>query len=317
MRLTAPGNLLLLGEYAVTEQGGLGVALAVDRRVVMNTEPAPELMVEGRWGGRALRWTRDSADQSPLISAIVEAWQEQCSMRADDRAARGYNLPEARILIDSSALFSGGRKSGFGSSAAVTVALTCTLLHLSGLRGGELTRLASRIALTAHRRAQGGRGSGYDIFASLYGGFGCLVGGRQPSWQFLRLPWLPPLYLFRGRSSVSTPDSLKHYERWKSSDPLAGRRFLGESNEGVRAFLEADGWPQALPAFKSMKRLGIWLGRQIGVSAEIEVPPSLEPELCKALGAGNEVGMCLGKAPASESALEPVAVAPEGVRWYT
>jgi phosphomevalonate kinase len=324
MRLTVPGNLLLLGEYAVTEEGGLGLALAVERRVVVALEPASSLVVEGSWGGGELRWTRKSAEQSPLISAVVETWQEFLSARDDSRRAAELPTAEvskmptaARISVDSSALFSGGRKGGFGSSAAVTVALTCALLHLSGFRGEELTRLAAGIALPAHRRAQGGRGSGYDVWASLKGGFGCLTGGREPRWQAVELPWLPPLYLFRGRESVSTPNSLMHYERWKRSNPEQWRSFFNESNRSVRAFLQADGWPQARRSFAALKNLGLRLGEQIGVPAEIEAPPSLAPELYKALGAGNELGICLAETQPQESSLESVSVALEGVKWNT
>jgi phosphomevalonate kinase len=337
MRLSVPGNLLLLGEYAVTEEGGLGLALAVDRRVVVDLEPAPALVVEGSWGGGEMRWTRESPERSPLIAAVVQTWQEHLAIRvegakADEspggpttarpQRATTARLPKqpqaARILIDSSALFSGARKSGFGSSAAVAVALSCALLQLSGAEGSELIQSAARIALRAHRRAQGGRGSGYDVYASLYGGFGCLVGGVKPSWQeALALTWLPPLYIFRGRSSVSTPESLMRYERWKQKDPRGWRSFLAESNRCVLTFLRADSWVQARASFKAAKVLGLRLGESIGVSACIEAPASLSPESYKALGAGNELGIYAAADAPPEAELEPVAVAPEGIRWNT
>ena len=321
MLLTVPGNLLLLGEYAVTDEGGLGLALAVDRRVSLELEPSSALVVEGRWGGGTAHWTRESAGRSPLITAIVETWREQVYSRGVGAPGAGATRmpdsrePGARIVVDSSAFFTAGRKSGFGSSAAVTVALTCALLHLSGFSGSQLIRCAARIALLAHRRAQGGRGSGYDVYASLYGGFGCLVGGSEPSWQAVELPWLPPLYIFRGPSSVSTPSSIQSYERWKSCDPAGWRSFLDESNQGVRRFLQADSWPAARRAFTASKELGLRLGERIGVPARIEAPGSLVPELHKALGAGNELGIYLAETPPNEAALEPVVVAPEGIRW--
>jgi phosphomevalonate kinase len=322
-RLSVPGNLLLLGEYAVTEEGGLGLAMAVDRRVVVDTEPAPTLIVEGRWGGEAVRWSGDSDNSSPLIAAVVETWREQlytrgiCIPAGQAPEAGESREPSARILVDSSAFFTGGRKSGFGSSAAVTVALTCALLSLSGFAGTQLLRCAARLALLAHRRSQGGRGSGYDVYASLYGGIGCLSGGAEPSWQALELPWLPPLYVFRGPASVSTPNSLEHYERWKSCDPSAWSSFLEQSNRAVRRFLQADSWSQARRAFIDSKQLGLGLGERIGVSAAIEAPDSLNPQLFKALGAGNELGIYLSETPAVEPALEAVAPAREGVRWHT
>jgi len=316
MRLTVPGNLLLLGEYAVTEEGGLGLALAVDRRVAAELEASSSLVVEGRWGERAVHWNRESGEASPLITAIVETWREQLYSQESTKA-REAGEPAGRIIVDSSAFFDGGRKSGFGSSAAVTVALTCALLHLSGFSGSRLLHCAARLALLAHRRAQGGRGSGYDVYASLYGGFGCLVGGAEPSWQAVELPWLPPLYIFRGPASVSTPNSLHSYERWKGSNPREWRSFFEESNQGVRRFLQADSWPQARRAFTASKELGLRLGELIGVSARIEAHDSLVPGLHKALGAGNELGIYLAEDPPDEPALEPVVVAPEGVRWQS
>jgi phosphomevalonate kinase len=322
-RLTVPGNLLLLGEYAVTEEGGLGLALAVDRRVLVEVQPSPALIVEGRWGEAAVRWSDESARASPLISGIVETWREQLyaegirSSGEQAPKAGSHREPAARIVLDSSAFFTGGRKSGFGSSAAVTVALSCALLHLSGFSGPRLLQCAARLALLAHRRVQGGRGSGYDVYASLYGGIGSLVGGTEPSWQAVRLPWLPPLHLFAGPASVSTASSLRHYERWKSGDPAGWRSFLEESNRNVRRFLQAKDWFQAIQAFSASRELGLRLGERIGVSAAIEAPDSLDPGLCKALGAGNELGIYLGEAPAHTPDLEAVALAPEGVRWLS
>jgi phosphomevalonate kinase len=332
MRLTVPGNLLLLGEYAVTEEGGLGLALAVERRVVVELKPSASLVVEGRWGGTGIHWTRESVEASPLITATVNTWEQyllQWGAGSSERegpssrhlliprevtAAR--TVPAARIVLDSSSFFSSGRKSGYGSSAAVTVALTCALLHLSGLRGLELIQWAARIALQAHRRTQKGRGSGYDVYASLYGGCGCVMGGTQPTWHAVRLPWLPRLYLFPGPASVSTPNSLSNYEHWKRANPQECRSFVEKSNQSVRSFVQADGWPQARRAFERSRELGLWLGQSIGVPATIEVSGSPLPALHKALGAGNELGIYLSDDPPQEADMEEVAVAPEGVRWH-
>ena len=328
MRLTVPGNLLLLGEYAVTEEEGLGLALAVDKRVDAEIRPSPVLIVEGRWAEQTVLWSAESPGGSPLINGIVETWREQlysqglCLLEADTPKLCGRRDPAARIVVDSSAFFTGGRKSGFGSSAAVTVALTCALLHLSGFSGPQLLKCAARLALMAHRRIQGGRGSGYDVYASLYGGFGCLVGGAQPSWQAVQLPWLPPLYLFAGSAGVSTPNSLQHYERWKASNPTRWRGFLQRSNQAVRRFLKADSWSGARAAFSAAKELGVELGENIGVPATIESPAALSPQLYKAIGAGNELGIYVAETPPQRpsrerSGLEAVAVSPEGVRWHS
>ena len=53
--LSAPANLLLLGEYAVLEEGGLGLALAVERRARITVEPSDGLEVLGRRPGGSFR----------------------------------------------------------------------------------------------------------------------------------------------------------------------------------------------------------------------------------------------------------------------
>ena len=294
------------------------MALAVERRVSVQVEPADTLEVEGSWGSERLRWTRSRPEGSTLITAIVDTWQEHC--RATGPRDSDGDAPEAvkaHILLDSSAFFSGTRKSGFGSSAAVTVALSCALLSLSGFEGVALNKAVADISIAAHRRAQGGRGSGYDVYASLYGGFGCLTGGAKPQWRSVRLPWLPPLYLFRGPSSVSTPGSLGFYERWKAAGPAAFRRFLEQSNRNVNEFVKAPTWPHARPAFEQAKRLGLQLGETIGVPAAIDAPGCLDPGLYKALGAGNELGIYVAEKQTTEPEMELVEVAAEGVRWNT
>jgi phosphomevalonate kinase len=197
------------------------------------------------------------------------------------------------------------------------VALSCALLHISGFAGARLLQCAARLALLAHRRAQGGRGSGYDVYASLYGGFGCLTGGADPSWQGVELPWLPPLHLFPGPASVSTRSSLQRYERWKAGHPDEWKSFLQESNRAIRRFLKAESWPQARAAFAVSKELGLRLGERIGVSARVEAPDSLDQASCKALGAGNELGIYVGATSPAGAALERVSPAWEGVRWLS
>jgi phosphomevalonate kinase len=323
MRLTVPGNLLLLGEYAVTEEGGLGLALAVDRRVVVGVQPSSTLTVEGRWAGQTVHWSDEAPESSPLIRAVVEVWREQLYARSgsssekENPELRDIRESAARISVDSSAFFASGRKRGFGSSAAVTTALTCALLYLSGLSGSRLIQHAARLALLAHRRVQSGRGSGYDVYASLFGGFGCVVGGAEPTWQAVRLPWLPSLCIFSGPASVSTPGSIRNYERWKADDPAGWRNFLEQSNRFVRRFLKAKSWSRAREAFTASKELGLRLGERIGVPADIEAPSSLDPELYKAIGAGNELGIYLAETPPEEPALEAVVLSLEGLRWHS
>ncbi|HTZ53248.1 MAG TPA: hypothetical protein VMF68_16385 [Spirochaetia bacterium] len=292
-RATVPGNILLLGEYAVLEEGGLGFALAVEPRVRLEAEPAPTLRVQARWPG---------GSGSPLVDASVA-----CVSEYRGRACTGC------LLVDSTDFFSAnGRKSGLGSSAAVTVALVCGLLRVSGR--DHAPRDAASLAVEAHRRAQGGTGSGYDVLASFHGGAGLFHGGAEPSWETAVLPRGCELSLFPGPAPVSTTEAVGRYQQWKERSPELARDFLEESNAAVRAFCAARSLEQARDSIHACRRIGIELGREIGVPAEMAVPPGLDPAWCKAIGAGNELGVCL--APA-ETGFAPkrVHVAEKGMEW--
>ncbi len=155
MIATAPGKLILTGEYAVLD-GAPSVVIAVDRRAIARQTATPH-------------------GSSPFLLAV-----------ADEIAARrGAADPATRaaleITVDSKAFYDKITKLGLGSSAAVTVAATALAL-------GTVDReLVLAVALAAHARAQGPRGtrgSGADIAASVYGGtivFTRTDAGRDPT----------------------------------------------------------------------------------------------------------------------------------------
>jgi phosphomevalonate kinase len=127
---SAPGKLVLLGDYAVLE-GAVAIVAAVDRRA----------------SGRTVE---SAGPRSPIVAAVIA------------EAVR-RKLPAPEVEIDTSAFAdAGGNKLGLGSSAAVAVVAAA----LATGRGDEET-LA--IALDAHRHASGG-GSGVDVASSFYGG---------------------------------------------------------------------------------------------------------------------------------------------------
>ncbi len=311
MRLSVPGNALLLGEYAVLEEGGLGAAVAVERRVMLDASPSnggfDDLSVEGTWPGGSFRWTPSSPGSSALVSAVVAEVRKE---RGDEGVPRSL-----RIRIDSSALFArNGRKAGFGSSAAVCVALVAALL--SAERADESI---ARLALSAHRNAQAGRGSGYDVYASFHGGKGLFRGGVLPTWEQREASWETGIFLFPGPGPVSTREAISRYMQWKAENPTDARDFLQRSNAAVMAFLSAASPEEASLAMRAGRDLGVELGEAIGVSARIPAPPGLDPDLCKSLGAGNELGayFCFPDAagPSPGPGLDRLVVSRKGITW--
>jgi phosphomevalonate kinase len=314
VRLSVPGNILLLGEYAVLEEGGLGLAMAADRRVWIAIEPGDDLTIEGAWQGVARVWVRGDPG-TPLFSAavdVVESWLSHGRF--------GTAGIRCRIRIDSSAFFTAeGRKAGLGSSAAVIVGLVSALLQAAGAPLDRRDAAVPGLAVRAHRLAQGGRGSGYDVTCSFHGGAGIFRGGAEPSWQPCRIPGDPDVYLYSGPRAVSTSEAVGRYEAWKKDNPAQAREFLDASNASLVAFTRAGSMGEAARSFDTCRRIGIELGEAVGVSARLETPAGLDPSWCKAVGAGNELGACLQARGAAEPRAEETSLQrvrqDRGVAW--
>ncbi len=313
MRLSVPGNLLLLGEYAVLEEGGLGIAMAVERRVHLVSRASPGLQVEGSWPGGQLAWTPGQAAASTLVTAIVSTVEQWLGGNAGSRREL-----QAHVTIDSGDFFlPGGRKDGLGSSAAVTVALNCALLDAAGRRDAAQDGTACRLAVKAHRRAQGGAGSGYDVLCSYHGGLGLFQGGAEPWWEACTLSWRPSVLLFSGPAAVSTREAVLRYAEWKARSPVKAREFLADSNRAVFSFVNAVSADEARQRLSEYALLALALSRSIGVPAEIAAPAGLDARCCKAVGAGNELGMCLlpnSASPGPQGFLS-APLAEQGVIW--
>jgi mevalonate kinase len=141
---SAPGKLVVIGEYAVLE-GHPAVVAAVDVRARVTITPADTLVLEGNASGPGPR------ERLPLLDSVLR------------EVERLGALPTGHFFVDTSAFSRAGQKVGLGSSAAACVAFTRSLLP-----DAELDRVYT-VARAAHHAFQGG-GSGIDVAASTYGG---------------------------------------------------------------------------------------------------------------------------------------------------
>ncbi|MGD9489354.1 MAG: mevalonate kinase [Calditrichaceae bacterium] len=183
LETTAPGKMILLGEYAVLE-GAPSLVCAVDRYAVIRTQKrednrfcvdsssihvSPVDFDVTASGLICFDSNTDSISRKKLNFFKVTfefAWQYFKSL--------GIRIPPSHFSMNTNLFYSPdlSKKYGFGSSAAMTVALFSGLFRLAGLsveKGDDRARLF-RLALGAHRKAQGNLGSGIDIAASTYGG---------------------------------------------------------------------------------------------------------------------------------------------------
>lgn len=210
---SAPGKLMLAGEYAVV--GGHGPALAVALGLRATVRLAP--------GGGA--WRVSSTDLG-----LVDAPVAEVPVLAEAVAEVGGLAQDGGHFRVTSELGSGPNKPGFGSSAAVCVA---GLGALRAAVGSSPPSLAE--AVRVHRAAQGGRGSGYDVATALHGGL-CAYDNDTQAPSARSMAWLDGLHaavLFTGRGAKTTD----HLSRLHAAD--ASETYLAGLGRCASALMDA------------------------------------------------------------------------------
>lgn len=249
MIASAPGKLILTGEYAVLD-GAPSIVVAVDRRAVAKIDASPRgsspflLAVADEIAAR--RGASDPATQAAMqISVDSAAFYDTTRRGAAAAVMRGSITaqlaaasptappPDAR-LVEST-------KLGLGSSAAVTVAATA--LALSSNDKQEILE----VALAAHARAQGprgSRGSGADIAASVYGGtivFSRPPGAEQTACQIAPQRWPSQVQLvpfFTGVAADTAP-LVARVQQARETDRPAVEAALAAITDASRAAVAA------------------------------------------------------------------------------
>jgi phosphomevalonate kinase len=240
---SAPGKLVLLGEYAVLE-GAPALVLAVNRRATATLTPIPgsrwEIVSPTLGLTARLRLAGDAAEWDAATPPAELAWIATLLAQFPPASV----LPPCRIELDSDAFYldhAGTRiKLGLGSSAALTVALLGALRALAKLPPPTLAE-----AIATHRAIQHGRGSGIDIAASLTGGLTRfqLDAGTAHTAPTELPHGLHMACIYSGRPA-STSAMLAEVATWRTHAPDAYARHLRElatiSSRGVDAVAADD-----------------------------------------------------------------------------
>jgi phosphomevalonate kinase len=172
----APGKLVLLGEYAVLEQGVPAVAASLSKEIYCYIRESDEIIFTSKRINISKVKFKYEDKKVKLLSNVDEIDVLSFSQNAMEIALRyleekGFTLKnfEINILSDLSKKY--GVKYGFGSSAAVTVSIIGAILYVHGV---EINNNANRnvifkLSSIAHFISQGS-GSGVDVAASTFGG---------------------------------------------------------------------------------------------------------------------------------------------------
>lgn len=283
LRASAPGKVVLAGEYAVLD-GARAVAMAVDRRAVVALDAAADTSLESHGLG--------GATDTRLLDGVCDVL--------------GLRRPSGRLDMDTSAFVDAdtGIKLGIGSSAALAVAL----VRAFAPRDADVETL-QRLALAAHRRFQDGRGSGVDVATSVRGG---LVryrtdGDTEP------LDWPKGLYACFLWSGVAASTTAR-LDRLDESRERASRQALGQAAErladlwgrGAADALLADyrDYVRALNEFDVDHHLGIF---DAGHGDLCNKAPSANVVYKPCGAGGGDIGVVLGTDKAAVDAFARLA----------
>jgi len=259
--VTAPGKLLLLGEYAVLD-GFPALVAAVNRR-------ATGQFVPGR------------SPESKLVDIAV---RNAADALGPNRAA----LPKGSVLVDTAAFSRGGTKMGIGSSAATAAVTVGAVLEMAGLSVNDSIDLVFDVALAAHRAAQGGLGSGADVAAAVYGG---MIHYTRPARGPATIRRMPPLagvemVVFATGTASSTVDCLQGVTAFAQTSPELHRQLVAPLAEAVARFehgLFARDTAELLASIGAAHAGMARLGEAAGV-------PNVTPLLAHAAVLASEVG---------------------------
>ena len=192
----APGKVVVIGEYAVTD-GAPAIVAAVDH-------------------GVAVRWT-----SGPSVEIHTPG--------GDDRfvaaALRAVGSPPGRWTFEDQPARRSADKPGLGGSAAATVVATFAAMALAHPASPPDRAAVWRLAARVHFEVQGS-GSGVDVAASAWGGFCRFELGAPPA----PVPATPLSVVWSGASAATGP-RLAAYRAWPQR-----HRFVDESRALTHAF---------------------------------------------------------------------------------
>jgi phosphomevalonate kinase len=212
MNVTAPGKVMVAGEYAVLSHGA-AVVMAVDRYATAVSTPTP------------------SGEAPPEVRAALA-----CARR------EGLLTREHSVRVETSGFAQQGRKLGLGSSAAGCVAAVGAAAAAEGHDVQALRPDIARIARTGHREAQGG-GSGTDVLASALGGLlhVCWPDGLEGQALVTPLRWPENLTwsVFWTKTEARTSTLIRSVQAFGQKSPDQMARWMDAIGLATDEFTEA------------------------------------------------------------------------------
>lgn len=287
-RASAPGSMMMLGEYAVLH-GSPALVCAVDKRITVTLTPRQDkaIHLHSDLHGHLITDLSTLPVEKPFhfVSAAIKQFHK--STRA------GFDLHIASDFSD---------RVGFGSSAAVTVATLAALAawHEKELSSIELLRQARQVI----RHVQG-TGSGADVAASVYGGM--VVYHAQPLYAEKCDVTHPITACYAGFKTPTATAIQQVQDRFAAYPDLFYQLCRGIKQcavEGIRCVKKQD-WSGLGVIFNAQQGLLEALGVSMPVIHDLLLALRADPAILGAKISGSGLGDCvMGLGDATKNVLE-------------
>ena len=317
IKVSAPGKICIAGEWAVLDIGNPAIVSAVDKKVFAEIQKSKDGFIhisiedfgiqdlKASFDGDELKFERDLTEKEQkdvlFFKSAVESMLKYFN-----------NIKAFKIKTW------GEGVTGFGSSAASTVAVVAGLFKVSGedIQSRESKERIYKLSAIAHYLAQDRAGSGFDIAASTFGG--TLVYRRfDPEWlvnqfeqgkkikEIVEAEW-PGFYIepieipedfnlligWTGKSS-STSEMMKQMNKWKEKNMEEYKRIIGQIKDLVEQLIKVWKVSNKEKILELARRNEDYLrelGNKSGVDIETEVLAKLSEIANRDNGAGKLSG---------------------------
>lgn len=304
LKASAPGSLMLLGEYGVL-YGKPAMVCAVDKRIHVFLSPRTDTRVEinsDLYGAFSTDLTEiEIVKPYHFVLAVLKQYQS--------RLKRGFNIEVKADFSD---------QVGLGSSAAVTVATLAALMGAMKVKmtSLDLIRQGRHIVRTVQ-----GIGSGADIAASVHGG---IVGYQGQPLSTEKFSLTHPLVVLYCGFKTKTVDAIKKVQNHFAFYPNVYAHLqsaIGQCTQaGMQAVRKGD-WERLGEIMNIQQGLMEALGVSLPILHELIMMLRGMPEIKGAKISGSGLGDCvigLGKLPAAyhfsdKVELIPVTMTTQGV----
>lgn len=269
IKVSAPGNLFLAGEWAVLDSCNSGIVMALDKNIFAEIKSSPDKNIYITLENFGINSLPAVFKQGKLYFKKKITETEQKNILFTKKAIETiieylgkWRYFQIRLWSSETGAKKNSaiKKLGFGFSAALTVAIVSGLLKFHGvdMKSRKVKDRIFKLSALSHYFAQDKVGSGFDIAASTYGGMFIykrfdgnwlqqekernktiwqIVENQWPGFFIKRLKIPKKFHLMVGwtKKSSSTSQMIKVFNKWKRKHQRECKRLFYQINDLVKA----------------------------------------------------------------------------------